>query len=1022
MKSNILKIHKVQGIYAKHVRPDVRKKKIRVTNFDNVQSGGMTTEQVTIASFIKRFLKVEVKEHTLKHYQDKTKREQTVLKNGPCYSLASYGSDKGEGKTYRNTANVRKLYGISLDIDNKEEGNVLTIEQVRAAFPDIFNIIYTTHTSSDKHPRLRVIIFFVKPINKDDYANVFEYFSTKLGNAVDSQTKDPCRLSFYPSCPKDQIDHYHVEVNDGALFDTSIVQNQSSKPKQAIPNKQSNPKTVSKCPRKQIVNLNKLEIPKSLKKLIRGGYDSQKYQSRSEYVNDVVVQLNRYGVSDENIFSIILDSKFDLSARYSSSDQVWKDIQRIVTKASVNDYGLIRDMPPYYQMPQYLEPEQACREIRKAIRAYYRSQKDNCSHVLSIKASAGVGKTREVIDKIVEITNDDGFVEVYLPSIKLAKEFKKRIQQAQEFTGSVKILYGRDSKDAPEGHCPKRKVATSLSKNNVPLPDLLCRNNDSTEFCTFYDECGYRKQYTKSAAVAIYTHQHLFLKRNSDERKRKPDLLIIDESFWRAALESTEIKPSQIASLKVPNCIKQALLTDDLYHELNKHDDSPFDLVITQLAELKSKRSKCIKSITPKTMLKAAVQSSKKANNYQKSIVLLETLKADYERINQGLAPIFLYRQVSKKRIDQSDGDTVAWHCVQKRKKLERIYWTLPDRSQKLIPTIYIDADLDSEIADVFFPAHEFKEYYAKRQCRLWQYVSATFSYTALKRDNSELLAIAQDRINFVADYFYDSEKDKNVLVITYKGLLDEQKLELPDNCTAIYFGSYRGVDRYKNYDACVVIGRFYPPIDAIDRYGIGLWYDHDQPLTLGNVVKIPVGYRLVGKKQIGVPVLFPADHRLQVITRQVRECETLQGIDRLRLIHFDSRRPIINISNVPLDIDVYQLVFGSRAEIKINRIVKKAENNVISLHSKYLYRDYDDMFASEDDTKKTVQRWKDLFQDEDNHARISGRDYVVSKYSFNPRGGRPSYCLHRAETPDKVVVRALQRIHENSCKIKLFR
>jgi hypothetical protein len=190
--------------------------------------------------------------------------------------------------------------------------------------------------------------------------------------------------------------------------------------------------------------------------------------------------------------------------------------------------------------------------------------------------------------------------------------------------------------------------------------------------------------------------------------------------------------------------------------------------------------------------------------------------------------------------------------------------------------------------------------------------------------------------------------------------------------------------------------------------------------LQLGSVTKLPVGYRLVGKKKLGVPVLFPTDERLQLITRQVRECETLQGIDRLRLIHTDFNRPIMLLSSVPLDLDVHQLMIVNRSVTKINKILKEAQDNVISLLPKYLYHDYPESFQSEADAKQTVQRWKKFYVDEETYARIHGKKYQLTRYRFNSKGGGSPFCVHRAKTQKEVIVSRLNNIHGKEYNIKL--
>lgn len=406
---------------------------------------------------------------------------------------------------------------------------------------------------------------------------------------------------------------------------------------------------------------------------------------------------------------------------------------------------------------------------------------------------------------------------------------------------------------------------------------------------------------------------------------------------------------------------------------------------------------------------------------------------ADYERIENNQAPIFLYLQTVKKSFNATEQKKVAWHCVEKRKHIERLYWEDEEGNPSLLPTVYIDADADQEILRLFVNKIHYREYYAKRRIKLWQLASTTNSCAELKKEDSASIKRVQKRVNYFAQCFKEVESPskravankkntKNVLLITYKELIDDKLIKIPVNCTPIYFGGYRGIDHYKDYEACIIIGRFQIPIDAIERYGIGLWYDAVEPLELGTVVKRPIGYRLTGGKKLGVNVLFPADARLQSLTRQLRECETLQGIDRLRVLHEQFKRAVFLLSNIPLDIDVDQLCFHPRSELKINKIIRNATGSVISLLPSILYRDYPHYFQSEYDASQIVQRWKALYLNDEGYARMFGYTYQCTQYKYNPKGGRSPYCLYKAKLPNDIIIKRLKIIHGADCTITLKR
>lgn len=1025
---------RIKKISTQHVRSDVLEHPIKLTDFDKVNAIDIEPVSETIADFIDRFNRVDVKSHTLQYYQKQPKTKQRDLKNGKCFSLAEYGNNKNGKLSLRNSANVKAMSGISIDIDNTNDGSTLTLKQVREVFQDYFTLIYTTHASSAKKIRLRLVMFFDQPIEADRYASVFEYCYQQLGEAVDTRAKDSARASFYPSCPCDQFRHYYYEVNDGQLFDTSIVPELvSNKVKKGNPQKQHNRKTTD-CPTFKPINMDKIGVAHRVQSLICGGFTESHCSSRSEFAYKAMQELYWQKVGVENIFNIIADPRYEFFEHYSSFEAIWQDVERCIEKIKLNKYGIVHDIEAFYPEPDFQEPATICKAIRHNIQQYLQEQKNNCSTILAIKASAGIGKTEAVIIEMVEVVNRGGYVEVYLQSHKLAADVKKRIEAQKDFKGVVKILYGRESKNAGEGHCIKQSAAHSIAKSNITVSGLLCQDKKGKAFCTAYNECGYRKQYAQPAAIAIYVHQHLFMKRNSHERNKKPALIVIDESFWKAALDSTRIRFSSIQSLRVPAVIKEALRADSPYDYLADVTSDPSRYVKRELAKLKAEQLKIIATVKPNTLPDKALHLGQRIKKYNASIKLLETMLADYESINNHQPPLFLYLQKRKQRFASSEEQKIAWYCIEKRKPIERLYWEDEEHNKTLIPTVYIDADIEKEILSRFFEQFDYKAYYAKRRIKLWQLASATNARTELTKQGSTSLKSVQKDINHFAKLFraaeatHDSARvsdvmpNKNVLIITYKELIDDGHINIPANCEPIYFGGYRGIDAYKHFDACIVIGRFQIPIDAIERYGIGLWHDAEAPLKLGNVVRLLIGYRLKGDKKLGVRVLFPADSRLQSVTRQLRECETLQGIDRLRVLHKKIRRPVLLLSNVPLDIDVDQLVFNPRSETKIDAIIRNAKDHVISLHPAVLYRDYPDFFKSKDDARQTVQRWKELYLDSNGCAYIFGCRHQQTQYKYNPKGGRSPYCLHKTSTDDETIIKRLKEIHGEECSIVLMR
>ena len=1023
-------------------------KKIEFTNFNSVSDMTPKKQEETISQFITHFENPKIKNRSLKQYQLLSKADKKAEKNGSCFSLATFGNHIPENKkSLRTEENVVAITGIGIDVDNDKDALILTAEAIKTLLGDWFYIIHSTHSSTQKQPRFRVIFLFDKPVTPSRFNAIVAYFYAQLGGKNDTTTKDPCRLFFYPSCPSDQEEYYYFDVNKGALFDTSIPKNLAvTKNKPTTKKAAANTQTVSIMPVANAIDLASLPIKSSLKKLIENGYKNKRFPSRSEYTFYCIAELLNDGIADETIFNIVSDKQNTVSQHYKSDAAVWKDIERIKSKIEKKIYGVIIGTEPYYKKPIYQDPDKICTGMAEAIATYIDDQQRVCTYTLGIKAPAGVGKTAVVIDKIITMTHKKSLIEVYLPTHKLAKEFKKRIlksntNRAKEIINAdvvVEIIYGRTSPEAPEKHCTKKSSARALSGAGGSVSSLLCKNKDSTEFCSDYDSCNYRAQFTRKRTVVIYTHTHLFLERNADEKQKKPDLIVIDESFFQAALASTPI--TDINALTVPDLIKESLLKKYPYKFLQKAIQGPtqdkrfsYDLgshVKGELAALKKQQNALFCSITPLTLPQKATQISSKASEFLDGIALLETMVADCERIENGKEPLFLYLKEDNASRSTSDSanETPIWYCVKQRKEVVRTSWGKKGEKELLIPTVYLDADLDRVIAKQFFDNIKIKKYAAERYAKIWQLASITNAKaTFYSQDSDRVIKRAQAKITKVCNSFFDDYEEgdgtPNVLVVTYKKLLDDEKFTLPENCEAIYFGNLRGIDKFKHFDACVVIGRFQIPHDAVDRYGISLWHDDEEALLLKKYAIEKIGYRITSKKKLGIPVSLPVDLRLQAVTRQLRECETLQAIDRLRLIHNkkanNAKKTVLILSNVPLDIDVDQIMFTRRSIHKINRIIRDKENPVITLHAQTFYDSHGSDFKSIADAKKVISRWSDLYLNDDNIASVGGREIRRRKYSFNNKSGAKSHCLHRKNLSDADIIDALKKIH-NTTIIKL--
>jgi hypothetical protein len=171
-----------------------------------------------------------------------------------------------------------------------------------------------------------------------------------------------------------------------------------------------------------------------------------------------------------------------------------------------------------------------------------------------------------------------------------------------------------------------------------------------------------------------------------------------------------------------------------------------------------------------------------------------------------------------------------------------------------------------------------------------------------------------------------EAANGRKVLVVTYKPvrrLLAGEDVDgslppgapLKDSQLAVeiaHFGGIRGQDRWRDYDTVIVVGRHQPPVLEIEALGRALYYDRPEPLTLlqpGESDRRLLrserrGYRMrVGRADVEVEVHPDLD--IQALLEQFREAEMAQAVDRLRLIHNDTPKRVVIVSNLALDLTV---------------------------------------------------------------------------------------------------------------------
>lgn len=613
-----------------------------------------------------------------------------------------------------------------------------------------------------------------------------------------------------------------------------------------------------------------------------------------------------------------------------------------------------------------------------------------------IRSPAGGGKTTSFARRIAN-ANKDWRIEVYVPTHALALEWKGLIKQFNPSCG-VRVIGGR-SHEGADGKplCSRHQIATKISQAGQSVYTRLCRSSGG-ELCNAYIGCQYIDQF-EAGRVFIYTHAHLPLDRGMLDA-RVPDLVVIDEGFSSVCLEKIEFNISMLRHLALPP-LASALCAD-----------------IASLLQSGTSLHSCIANAKKRggglnAALDALRTSAPRPQPSQSDQQVLHTLSTapSFEPVAKLLE--HLGRAFARKKTLQSvDFDAASGQItVHHRRDITRFK---PQSSQHSPPKIYLlDATASREVTEVFFSSATFHEIRVRRKAHVVQCRSSKCSKRSINpaahTDPQGNLKAAHKLVEIqqlINELGRDGQK---LLVVGPTAITGNPNkhvpalVQVPAHCALGHFAALRGVDAWKDFDAVLVISRNEPPLKAVQDLARAMFYDDPVPLQLVDQWTIEQrGYRLKGEAE-GVDVDVHPDRRAQAILEQLRESETLQAIDRLRLIYCKEPKLVVVLSNIPLDIEVDALLTWDEL-IHGNRLEQawQAAGDVMPMVDNWLSANHNSLWSTPAAAKKDVQRHAQ-------RGQITNRFSIekMSPFTFKYWAGgqrRASTCLSRTSAPAAVT------------------
>ena len=578
---------------------------------------------------------------------------------------------------------------------------------------------------------------------------------------------------------------------------------------------------------------------------------------------------------------------------------------------------------------------------------------------LAIKATAGLGKTSRIIKDLISYgVLEHGDVHYYVPTHKLSNELMADLDaelsiETPSFTYiRTQLIAGRGQK-GKDGQqlCLKHKLADAIAQRGGRVSQQLCESG--SEKCEYFDECAYQKQfegldqiiplskddsmYPVMGQVLVFTHAHLFLE--SSRKITQPKLIVVDEAFYQSGIEMTEVDPFDLKDIgPIPNQLFELIINNEpnLLQTLRDKGIDSFD-IREALAKIGADNTVNITPSMTAVQQNSALSQQYTANN---ASLVLEALAAELEITSRGASNAITWDKSKRKII------------VARRKRFQVL---------DAVPAIFIDANLAANVLNLFRQVDNIINIPVERQAVVHQFIDQTFSKTKLLNDkNSHML---QEQImSFV------QAQTGSTLVVCSKSIKDVLAKDSLDNAAFVHFGSLRGLNQFSDYDNVIIIGREQPSAIGIESQAKALWWDSDEGISSlemkGEIDSKPLigeqrGYR-VRSENIAKAVVTQVhpDCRVQTILEQVRESESTQAIDRLRLLRANgsSQRQVFILSSVPLDITVDHLWSWSNLQ-KLLALWDEADG-ILPLNPKHMIKRCPTLALSERTAK---DRAKDL-------------------------------------------------------------
>ena len=183
---------------------------IKIATGSSRKSTSWKNEEVLWSDFANRLQTVTRTQETLAEYRAMSKPRRDEIKDVGGFVG---GAVKG-GRRKAETIMQRRLLTLDLDYVTVSDSPWETVELILGCAA----VLYSTHSSTPRAPRLRLVIPLARPVTPDEYTAIARRVAADIGiDLFDDTTYEPHRLMYWPSASRDA--EYRYFVSDGPWLD-----------------------------------------------------------------------------------------------------------------------------------------------------------------------------------------------------------------------------------------------------------------------------------------------------------------------------------------------------------------------------------------------------------------------------------------------------------------------------------------------------------------------------------------------------------------------------------------------------------------------------------------------------------------------------------------------------------------------------------------------------------------------------------------------------------------------------------